>query len=569
MEALRGIVERRRARRRSLIRHGHVDLTLVGTTAVITASLIWLQCTQTTPGAVSAAMILLALMPVWANVYKSTFFAKMLFLPEDDAGEHLEQASRREPPAVAFLIVSYHEPFEVCRMTFDCAWNIDHEGKKQIIVVDNSRDTSRFDYHQWKKYVEAHAGRDARIDVKFVYNDQREGLKPGNLDEAQRHLSSAEYVVLLDVDSTLPLNERLLDRAVAQFNADEQLGFLQFHTVATNEHFNPLTQAIAVNQNFLRLSQYARSFGGFALFYGHNAIWRRTALEKTGPWLEHFRGNVMVTEDLLKVVQAYEHGYYGKYLSVKTGEWIPSSLDALEGMWLRWTYGGLQVLRKYFWKILTAPGLLFFERFDLLMFTFFYWTLSLVYPLVLLSVLFLPPAGTSLLTLVTLYIPHGLAMLVMYKHHSRAQPIPLREKLWRLYAGFFLVESFVFVVYLLGMFRFALRVPQGWKSTAKSVEETPSWSTSIRDRGLTVLLGTTMILTIIVAWGARYHFSRVAFFHYFPTLFLAANLVACVFLYGREGRNVENTVLGASIDRLPAPARDREDAELGIGISES
>jgi hypothetical protein len=116
------------------------------------------------------------------------------------------------------------------------------------------------------------------------------------------------------------------------------------------------------------------------------------------------------------------------------------------------------------------------------------------------------------------------------------------------------VESFVFVVYLMGTLRFALRVPQGWKSTAKSVEEIPSWSTVIRNRGLTMLLGMSMILTIIVTWGARYHFSRVASFHYFPTLFLAANLVACVFLYGREGRNAENTVQGASIDTLPASA---------------
>jgi cellulose synthase/poly-beta-1,6-N-acetylglucosamine synthase-like glycosyltransferase len=205
-------------------------------------------------------------------------------VPSDDGRRELNRRRRKSWPTVAIVIPSYKEPFEVCKMTFDTARDVDSRGKKILLVVDNSPDPTDPRIREMAR-LRRGAPRPSRPEARFLHNRERAGLKPGNLDAADRALGGAEYV--LDVDSSLPLRRRILDRAIAQFEADPRLGFLQFHTVATNERFNRLTRAIAVNQNFLRLSQYSRSFGGFALFYGRNGIWRHVAVAKTGPWLEH------------------------------------------------------------------------------------------------------------------------------------------------------------------------------------------------------------------------------------------------------------------------------------------
>jgi hypothetical protein len=106
----------------------------------------------------------------------------------------------------------------------------------------------------------------------------------------------------------------------------------------------------------------------------------------------------------------------------------------------------------------STPGLRFCERDDLLMFTFSYWTVAFIYPVVLLAVLVLPPAQSSLLTLLLLYVPHLLAVSVMLRRSSKTGGFLSRP--WDACAGFFLVESFIFVVWLQGLLKFLLRIRQ-------------------------------------------------------------------------------------------------------------
>ncbi len=499
---------------------------------------------------ISIFIFILLFFPSLGNIYDCVFYIKFLVIGHKIADYNLECGKSGHYPAVAFIIPSYHEPFEVARMTFDSIRDIDYKGKKEIIVVDNSRDTDHNDFIFWKNYVESYNSNNdfENISTKFIYNDKKEGLKPGNMDEGQKFVEDAEFVAILDVDSTLPLRKNLIDKSIAEFTADEKLGYIQYQMVATNHYFNQLTQAISVSQNFLRLKRHASSYGGFSFFLGHNGIWKRSLLDKTGPWLEYYRGNIMITEDILKTLYVYENGHYGKSMAVRTGEWIPSSLNALESMWMRWTYGGIQVLWKYFRKIFIFRNFKLSEKVDEIHHFISIWMNALLYPVSIILLIFLPQLNLNALMLLLYFIPAFIRMYISYRYSDKDLNAPLIIKIYYLYAGFFIIDSFIFFVIMRSVCNFLLGKPQGWKITAKAVEEVPSWFSIILARLPIILLSILIIIIVIIKWIVIYKYNPVALFNYFPIMFISFNLLLCIILYGREGRTKSNLAEHATVE---------------------
>ncbi len=491
-----------------------------------------------------------SLIPVYATIYQAVMCAKAALLHRRwTPALNPANPEAGEPPGVAFLIASYQEPFEVARMTFNCARDIDYAGPREIIVVDNSRDVASEDYKRWKQYVESNIGSDPRVRVVFRYNENGTGLKPGNIDLAQTLIEDAKYVVLLDVDSSLPTRSHLLERSVNEFEHDDKLGVVQFHTVATNDHFDFLTGPVAVAQNALRIQSLIRADGGFALFYGHNAMWRRSLLEQSGRWLEHYRGNVMVTEDLLHSVRAYTRGYTSRYVDVATGEWIPSSLDALTSMYMRWAYGGFQVLFKYFRQIITTRGLAPLERIDLLTFLASYAASPLVYPISVLWFLVFPPGRVGALTFVMIFVPPLINAWIVHRRYTRELNTSAVKKLWDLYAGFFMIAgAFIQAVGLRAVFNFLVGAKQGWRVTSKGLEQRPGWAQVIAHNAYVIGLATVTLAALIAAWGWRTDFAAASVVYYLPPAFISVNLLLCVMIYGRQGRNAEALIEGTTID---------------------
>lgn len=487
--------------------------------------------------------------PVYATIYKAVLFTKAMLFHRVWAPETpLSLDCSADAPGVAFIIASHHEPFEVAKMTFDCAYLAPYHGPREIIVVDNSLDTSSIDFIRWRQYVESHAGKVDNIRVVFCHNRRRGGLKPGNVDLAQRLIDAAHYVVLLDVDSSLPLHGDFLARAVNEFENDDRLGVLQFHTTATNDHFNRLTGPVAVAQNAVRIEHLIRAHGGFAMFYGHNAMWRRTLLDINGRWLETYRGNVVVTEDLLKSVGAYSHGYTSRYLDVPTGEWIPSSLDALESMWMRWAYGGFQVLSKYFRPILKSKGLSAVQRIDLLTFVTSYALVPLLYPISLLWYLVFPPGRVGTLTFMMIVVPPLISAWVVHRRYTSELNVSRSKKMNDLWAGLFLIDTFIVVVALRAVFNFIVGIKQGWRVTAKGLEGQLHWWQVPRRNAYVIGLAGIMLITLLAAWGWHTGFSMNRIVDYLPLALVAANLLLCVVLYGRQVRKPDATIEGTHID---------------------
>lgn len=539
--------------RRSQMKASRSDRNVVSGRFLLTVAVITLLVlavfVQHVDSPVKWVIFTLSVLPIFTTLYNRLLFLKGSVVNRDEVfAPHPTGSTRTTLPGVALIIASCKEPFEVAKMTFDCAYRARYSGTREIIVVDNTQDTTDVDFRLWKSYVESHAGRDAGIRVVFRHNSDSAGKKPGNIDLAQKLIVDSEYVVFLDVDSSLPLDTDLLDIAVNRFEDDPKLGVLQFHTVPTNNHFNRLSRAVSVAQHALRMTYLMRARGGFAMFYGHNGMWRRSLLDVNGSWLEHYRDNVIVTEDLLKTLGVYTNGYSFEYMNVPTGEWVPSSLKALDSMWMRWTYGGFQVLFKYFRPIVTAKGLSRMQRIDLATMLVSYGTSPLTYPLAFLWFAVLPAAQAALLVSLVLWLPMLLCAGVMWRHHRGADRRPMLKRLGDLYAGMFLVETFILAVQTRAVVNFIAGKKQGWLVTAKGTEDRP--------RGLEVLTGNRFmvglsgltIVALVAGWGHCHGFAASALFGYLVVALIPVQLLLCIVVYGGEVQGADEDVLTAVID---------------------
>jgi len=505
------------------------------------------------PPYVIIAVEVLIFLLVWNKAYQITYDLKLLFFFNGGYDAELEFPDTHDYPAITFIIPSYQEPFQVARMTLDSVINIPYKGKKEIIVVDNSKDIHARDFLALQEYVRSLNARylEEEITAQFIHNPVRETLKPGNLDLAEKHIRHGEYVLILDVDSTLPANGDLLEQCVAAFIADSKLGFLQFTIKATNHHFNKLSQAVAFSQDLHRLRLTCRSYGGYKIFEGHNGMWRKSVLDKVGRWTDYYKGNIMITEDILKSARVYANGYYGKSLHVITGEWVPSSLNALESMWMRWTYGTSQVLFKYFREIYSryvSP----IEKFDISYHILHHFAHGFIFPFAMLLQLFIPGAATNLFLLAVYIIPQTTGAVTIYFRSAQKIPSSIIQRIRYVYTAFFLVDTFTMSTQLKSTINFLAGVPQGWKVTAKGVEKATGWRELLVSKSFHVSMAVGVLFLCLASWGINYHFAPAALIHFALLAFMSLNLLLCIAVFGKEVQQSDNKVETAVIDQQEA-----------------
>jgi cellulose synthase/poly-beta-1,6-N-acetylglucosamine synthase-like glycosyltransferase len=495
----------------------------------------------------SIYLILLLCIPFLAvalhKVYQIVYDLKIAFKFDARYDVHLEFPEEKALPCITFIIPSYQEPFEVAKMTFDSVINTPYPSRKEIIVVDNSGDTNSEDFLKWKAYVEGFNERYPlkNITASFLYNPDKGKLKPGNLDLAQQHIRNGELVVFLDVDSTLPISGTLLEQAAAQFEADDRLGFIQFRIYAANNDFNALTRAVAISQDLLRLRMIARGYGGYKIFEGHNGIWRKSVLDKIGPWTEYYRNDIIITEDILKSAHAYAKGYYGKPLNIPTSEWVPSSLKGLEGMWMRWMYGNSQVFFKYVTKIYSKHTS-FLEKVDISYHMLHHLVTLCFFIIVVLLQFFTPGHGANIFILLFGTLPQAIAATITLNTAEKKSKSGFFRRLKDSYVAFFLIDTFISCTQIKSDIKFFMRISQGWKVTEKGVEKDIGWRGLIQNTSFHFAMATASIVLCVLSWVVNYDMSAIGFFYHSALLFTSINLLACILVLGRKRRELANEV---------------------------
>jgi hypothetical protein len=147
----------------------------------------------------------------------------------------------------------------------------------------------------------AHGG---RADVLFGQG----GLFAGGHAEGQ--IVIHDLICLLDKDSGLAPG--VLAATSPEFAADPTLGFTQHVTRASNpeENYFAWLQARFTDMVY-RVALPTKALQGLQVhLMGHSAFLRRSFLEATGDWAED-----RVSEDYAKALDAYAHGWHGKYIA--------------------------------------------------------------------------------------------------------------------------------------------------------------------------------------------------------------------------------------------------------------
>jgi cellulose synthase/poly-beta-1,6-N-acetylglucosamine synthase-like glycosyltransferase len=213
----------------------------------------------------------------------------------------------------------------------------------EIQVLDDSTDQTPMIIDRWLK---AHPERAAA--VRHIRRVDRSGYKAGALAYAMT-LTEAEFFAIFDAD--FRPEPDFLETMMPQFAASD-VGVVQARWEFNNRNASFLTrfQGIFLDAHFV-VEQAARHAAGlFFNFNGTAGIWRRTALVEAGGWTPD-----TVTEDLDVSYRAQVKGWRFVYLpDYAVASELPENLTAFKSQQLRWTKGGIQVMRKQLGTILRS-----------------------------------------------------------------------------------------------------------------------------------------------------------------------------------------------------------------------
>jgi len=213
----------------------------------------------------------------------------------------------------------------------------------EIQVLDDSTDQTPAIIDRWLR---AHPER--AVAVRHIRRVDRSGYKAGALAYAMT-LTDAEFFAIFDAD--FRPEPDFLETMMPQFAAPE-VGVVQARWEFNNRNASFLTrfQGIFLDAHFV-VEQSARHAAGlFFNFNGTAGIWRRTALVDAGGWSPD-----TVTEDLDVSYRAQVKGWRFIYLPDYTvASELPENLTAFKSQQLRWTKGGIQVMRKQLGTILRS-----------------------------------------------------------------------------------------------------------------------------------------------------------------------------------------------------------------------
>lgn len=188
--------------------------------------------------------------------------------------------------------------------------------------------------------------------VKVVPNDDgHSGSKAGAINNCL-HEAKGAIIGIYDADHIIAKDALL--RVTAEFAANEWLTCLGGKVIVRNVSYNWFTAIIgnecAVINNFSRyLSQL---FTGRHLVYGSNLFIRKETLERIGGFDE-----TSLTEDCDLGMKLVSQNYGMKInYAIKSYEQPAVSIRDWWHQRVRWTWGGISVLKKYL-KIYTADGM--------------------------------------------------------------------------------------------------------------------------------------------------------------------------------------------------------------------
>lgn len=263
-----------------------------------------------------------------------------------------------------------------------------HYSNVRSVILDDSNDP------EYLTMIDIFA---ATHDVEVVRRANHIGFKAGNLNN---YLVGADYdyFVILDSDEIIPPN--FVNRMLDYFAADPCVGIVQATHVATrNVTAFQKKFSIGVNSHW-PVYQAVKNRYGYMSLLGHGAMVSKQAFDAAGGF------PLMVAEDLCFSLATREHGYATVFaIDVVCQEEFPVDYLAFRKRHSKWTQGNMEFIRKNTRPILTSRQLHWYEKLDIVLFTYAL-PLTAVFSLfVVVNVVVLPALGASFMFPLWMLVP--------------------------------------------------------------------------------------------------------------------------------------------------------------------
>ncbi|MDB5598959.1 MAG: glycosyl transferase family 2 [Xanthobacteraceae bacterium] len=253
-------------------------------------------------------------------------------------------------PKVSIHVPAYREPPEMLCQTLDALAQLDYPNFECVVIINNTPDPAL-----WQP-VEQHCKLLGER-FKFVNVENLQGYKAGALRLALIHTAAdAEIIGVIDADYVV--THDWLKDLVPAF-ADPKVGLVQ----APQDHRDSTRSLLhhAMNAEyagFFDIGMVQRNEANAIIVHGTMCLIRRSAMEVAGGW-----SSDTICEDTDLGLSILEHGYVALYTNRRYGYGLlPDTFEAYKKQRHRWAYGGVQIVRKHWRRMLPGASALSGEQ---------------------------------------------------------------------------------------------------------------------------------------------------------------------------------------------------------------
>ena len=246
-------------------------------------------------------------------------------------------------PKVSIHIPACCEPPEMLKATLDGVARIDYPNVECVLVINNTPDPAL-----WRPIEEHCQALGERF--KFIRVDNLTGYKAGALRLALANTAAdAEIIGVLDADYVV---EPTWLKDLVPLFADKGVGLVQSPQDHRDGDRSPMHRAMnAEYAGFFDIGMVQRNEFNAIIVHGTMCLIRRAALEGVGGW-----SSDTIVEDADLGLTLLEQGWVSHYTNQRYGYGLlPDTFEAYKRQRHRWAFGGLQILRKHWRRLL--PGM--------------------------------------------------------------------------------------------------------------------------------------------------------------------------------------------------------------------
>ncbi len=262
--------------------------------------------------------------------------------------KYRQKNDTEEWPSVTIQIATYNDPIAV-RLLKNCLKFDYPDDKFDVIVADDSTDKKVTNLIT--KFASNYPNK-----IKVVHRDNRNGFKPGALNNILKH-TKGEIIVLFDSDFTSP--KTFLKRIVTPIIEDPKIGIVQSRMGYINPNQNIITK---IASTFLMIYHQCiitiNDKLNIPFFCGTHGAIRKDLILKLGGWNEK-----SITEDTDLSLKTFKAGYKSVYLSdLKSSGELPFTLNSFIKQQMRWAYGNTRAFIDHATNIWSSKTFTFLQR---------------------------------------------------------------------------------------------------------------------------------------------------------------------------------------------------------------